>query len=110
MNEKFCHFYSNFGKCNFEVETGAKCKFTHKKAPNCKFDGNCNRKKCMYSHYKQNSPPGYETQPNVSQKKNHFLHEGSRFPTSPWQVQMQPNMFKQMWEIMGNQMGNQMGW
>ena len=38
--QKFCHNYNNLGKCDTK-----ECKFLHKQAPVCKFDGNCNRKK-----------------------------------------------------------------
>ena len=58
ITEKYCHFFSNFGECHWEQTTGRKCKFTHRKAPVCNFDGNCNRKKCMFSHVRQMTPPG----------------------------------------------------
>ena len=48
-NKRYCHFWNNVGKCTFQ-----NCKFLHEKAPVCKFDGNCNRAKCMFSHVKQN--------------------------------------------------------
>ena len=50
---RYCHFFSNFGYCKFEEEQGRKCKFIHKKAPICKYDGKCNREKCMFSHTKK---------------------------------------------------------
>ena len=46
---KYCHYYNN-GTCHFEEKYGRKCVFSHEKAPICKFDEKCNRKKCMYSH------------------------------------------------------------
>ena len=54
---RFCHYFSNFGRCKFEEETGRKCKFIHKKAPTCKFDGRCNREKCMFSHTQNRGQP-----------------------------------------------------
>ena len=48
-NRRFCHFWNNFRKCTFK-----NCIFAHEKSPVCKFDGHCNRKKCMFSHVKQN--------------------------------------------------------
>ena len=50
--QKFCHYFSNFGHCKFEEDTGRKCKFEHRKAPACKFGKECNRDKCMYSHHR----------------------------------------------------------
>ena len=49
---QFCHFWNNFGTCNFEEKRGVPCKFEHKPAPTCNFDGECTRKRCMYSHKK----------------------------------------------------------
>ena len=46
---KYCHFWNNKGKCNYE-----NCLFVHQSAPVCKFDGECRRQKCMFSHIKQN--------------------------------------------------------
>ena len=51
----YCHFFSNYGYCKFEEETGYKCKFDHIEAPICSFDGRCNRMKCMFSHKKRNN-------------------------------------------------------
>ena len=50
----YCHFFSNYGTCQFEEKNNRKCKFSHLKAPVCEFDGRCNRKKCMFSHTKPN--------------------------------------------------------
>ena len=46
---KYCHNWNNYGKCTFE-----NCRFVHENAPLCKFDGDCKRQKCMFSHKKQN--------------------------------------------------------
>ena len=54
-DDSYCHFYNNFNKCLFEDNTGKKCKFLHRKAPVCDFDGQCSRTKCMYQHKKQSS-------------------------------------------------------
>ena len=51
----YCHYWNNGGSCNFEERTGRPCKFEHKQAPRCIFDGNCNRKACMFSHKNQNT-------------------------------------------------------
>ena len=48
--ERYCHFFVNKGKCNYENSTGRKCKFLHKMAPKCKNGNNCRLNKCMYSH------------------------------------------------------------
>ena len=56
-NLQYCHFFSNFGKCHFKETTGRDRTFSHKKAPQCNYDGNCNRKKCMFSHMRQMTPP-----------------------------------------------------
>ena len=47
--KRYCHFWNNSGNCTFR-----NCIFLHEKSPVCNFDGKCNRKKCMYSHMKQN--------------------------------------------------------
>ena len=49
---RYCHSFNN-GTCTFEERTGRKCTFVHGKAPACNFDGFCTRKKCMYSHPKE---------------------------------------------------------
>ena len=54
QNLKFCHYWNNYGNCTFESRNGRPCKFQHKNAPRCKFDGNCDRKFCMFVHKNQN--------------------------------------------------------
>ena len=51
---QYCHFWNNAGGCNFEERNKRPCKFEHQRAPRCKYDGECNRKRCMYSHQVQN--------------------------------------------------------
>ena len=80
----YCHFFSNFGKCNFEDKNGRKCKFSHEKAPLCNFDGKCNRQKCMYAHSRANQQQKQSPQMNPNQ--NPFLDQGAFFPTNPWEM------------------------
>ena len=51
---KFCHYFANTGKCNYEERTKLKCKFDHKPAPQCRSGLSCNRDKCMFSHPRPN--------------------------------------------------------
>ena len=46
---QYCHNWNNYGKCTYQG-----CRFLHQTAPTCKFDGDCRRTKCMFSHKKQN--------------------------------------------------------
>ena len=104
-NEQYCHFFSNFGTCNFEQTTGKKCKFSHKKAPVCKYDGGCNRKKCMFTHIKQMTPPGQAFFPPQAP----FLPHGFQPPMNPWQAPPSqwtphtPYQQQQQWQMAGNQ-------
>ena len=50
----YCHHWNNSGSCNYEERNGRPCKFEHKEAPRCSFDGNCDRKTCMFVHKSQN--------------------------------------------------------
>ena len=90
LREKFCHFFVNSGKCNFEERTGSKCKFLHKQAPMCRSGLSCNRPKCMFSHPKINGTSS-------------FLGNSREYPLpmnpwqfnqvmNPWMIQ-QPNQF-----------------
>ena len=47
---QYCHYFSNFGKCNYEARTGRKCQFEHRVAPMCQRGTACSRTKCMYTH------------------------------------------------------------
>ena len=84
---QYCHFYSNFGKCMFEETTGNRCKFSHQKAPTCNYDGKCNRKKCMFSHVSQMTPPGQPSFPRQMSEQP-FLPQSYHPPISPWQAPM----------------------
>ena len=48
-SKRYCYYWNNIGSCSFR-----NCIFLHEVAPVCKYDGNCNRNKCMYVHKKQN--------------------------------------------------------
>ena len=45
--KRFCHFFNN-STCSYNE----RCKFLHEKAPFCKYDGRCDREKCMFQHRK----------------------------------------------------------
>ena len=51
---QYCYFWNNTGFCHFETKNGRQGKFEYKAAPRCNYDGNCNRKLCMYTHQNQN--------------------------------------------------------
>ena len=93
---RYCHYFSNWGRCDYEEKTGNKCKFEHGAAPMCNNGINCSRSKCMYSHPNPNSS---------------FLMKGRGFNPilQPWQV-MNPwikppttPMMKNHWNWMANQ-------
>ena len=70
---RYCHNWNNLGRCTYD-----NCKFAHQPAPLCKFDGECRRNKCMFSHEKQNT---------------HFLSNTTAQPRPPmnqWQSMMSP--------------------
>lgn len=67
--DNYCHYFVNWGRCTYEQRTGVKCKYDHKKAPDCKFGSGCKRSKCQYFHRK--------TEP--------FLGVHRMQPYSPWQ-------------------------
>ena len=84
---QYCHFFTNYGKCNFEEKTGYKCKFEHKVAPMCQNGTACNRIKCMYTH------------PNSGGRNTAFLERSSEHNNmSPWQSMMNPLM--NPWNLM----------
>ena len=102
---KYCHFFVNTGKCNYEERSGKKCKFEHRTAPMCNYGVSCSRPKCMFSH------------PNLNGTNSSFLG-GSRGmpPMNPWQMGQMinpwmtttPNQFlTNPWNMQGNQNQNQ---
>ena len=61
LNKRYCQFWNNSGNCSYK-----NCKFLHEKALTCKYDGSCNRTKCMFFHVTQNgssSPPPFLEHP-----------------------------------------------
>ena len=75
--KRFCHFWNNVGKCTYQ-----NCKFLHEKAPLCKYDGKCNRTKCMFSHVNQNSSFLFNRQ-QVSPPTQSW-HPWGPWRPSPW--------------------------
>ena len=78
QKRRYCHFFVNNGKCNYEEKTGSKCKFLHEKAPMCNAGIRCSRQRCMYSHPKMNTIQNFLAGP----MKN---HPGDSVPI-PWQM------------------------
>ena len=83
--KRYCHYWSNFGSCQFAANNGRPCKFLHEVAPTCNFDGSCERKMCMYTHRRQNvaflAQPSLraQLQPQTNQMRNQS-HQ-----MNPWQ-------------------------
>ena len=103
---QYCHFFNNFGHCQFEEKTGRKCKFSHEKAPTCKFGTECNRKKCMYSHSQaRKNNAQYPQNFHLGSHEFPFLRQPHQNMNQYWQPQPQPQMWmlQQMWEMMANQ-------
>ena len=100
---RYCHYFVNTGKCNYEERTGLKCRFEHRTAPMCNFGMSCSRAKCMYSHPKltgaNNSFLGNSRglAPMMNpwqqgQMMNPWMTTpASQFMPSPWNVQANPN-------------------
>ena len=82
--DNYCHYFVNWGRCSFEQRTGEKCKFDHKKAPDCKFGSGCKRTKCQYFHRK--------TQPFLG------MHQMQPPWKNPWKV---PQTIPQTWQNQG---------
>ena len=96
---KFCHYFSNFGKCKFEDNTGRKCKFIHGGAPICRQGINCQRQKCQYKHPMPNGGPFLNGNSHSPQQMNPW---GS---SSPWTDQ--PNTWDSWaWGRPSNQTNN----
>ena len=66
---QYCHYWNNYGNCSFESRNGRPCKFEHKVAPRCNFDGNCDRKFCMFVHKSQNMSFLLNAQPNFRNQR-----------------------------------------
>ena len=95
---KYCHFFVNTGKCNYEQRTGQKCKFEHKSAPMCNFGISCNRPKCMFTHPNVNG-----NSPFLGQMRGFSPMVNPWQMTNPWMVP-QPNQYQnQQWNYQGNQ-------
>ena len=98
--KQYCHYFVNKGKCNYEENTGEKCRFAHEQAPMCRSGLACNRSKCMYSH------------PNIGGTGNMAFLDRTRGPQqmmnawpmmNPW---MNQNLIQQLpnpWMMNGNQ-------
>ena len=83
----YCHYFSNFGRCNFKERNARKCKFGHEKAPMCSFDRKCNREKCMYTHSKPDQKQRqYPRRPQHPPQQKSFLDQGIHYPTNPWEM------------------------
>ena len=83
---RYCHYFVNYGKCNFEERTGQKCRFQHRQAPMCTSGTRCTRHKCMFNHPKLSE----------NNQRNHFL--GQMIP--PWNI-MSPwmNQAQNVWNV-----------
>ena len=74
---RYCHYFSNIGRCLYEERTGGTCRFSHKQAPMCQRRAACTRNKCMYKH------------PNVAGRRDSpFLDQRSGMPQNinPWMM------------------------
>ena len=92
--DNFCHFFNNYKKCLFEENTGKKCKFAHRKAPLCDFDGQCGRSKCMFRHTRQTT-----NKVNfLGQRNTNFLPQMERdWNPNPWANQFQGRQMPNPW-------------
>ena len=99
--KKYCQYFVNFGRCEFEEKSKMKCKFSHERAPMCNAGLSCSRIKCMYSHPKlpisQTIQRNFLGNPvNFGQFVNPRQHRGSMNQWSNqsipiWQNQYQNN-------------------
>ena len=78
--DNFCHFYNNYRRCTFEENTGKQCKFVHRRAPVCDFDGQCGRSKCMFQH--KNQSIGRDD--FLGPKQKHFQPNRMNWGMNPW--------------------------
>ena len=96
QNLPYCHNWNNKGSCNFETRTGRPCKFLHKTAPICSFDGICDRKFCMYVHQNQNMAFLAKAPQNAGPPMMQNTYWGAPPPwmnqfQGPWQEQRRGN-------------------
>ena len=97
-SKRYCHYFVNYGKCNYEEKSGNKCKFTHQTAPLCKSGINCSRLKCMFSH------PKPQNQTSFLANQVPIIHPWQILP----QIMTQPqHMMPSPWNQMQNQMSRQ---
>ena len=92
---KHCHYFVNFGSCNFECRTGRKCKFEHKEAPPCHFGSGCTREKCQFSHPKSQSGSFLDKRQNSAPplwQSRSWQSRPQPPPPSPWQINPWPVM------------------
>ena len=93
---KYCHYFVNMGRCNFEERTGNQCKFLHRPAPMCRSGLTCSRLKCMFSH------------PRINGSNNNFLGNTRPYPSSmnnmqlgtminPWIIPLQNQFMSNPW-------------
>ena len=88
VSQQFCHYFTNFGKCDYEGKTGYRCRFEHTVAPMCQSGTACSRPKCMYTH------------PNMGGHNMHFLDRRAGFQNNngyqnnmgPWPQMMSQYM------------------
>ena len=111
----FCHYYSNYGKCDFESKTGNKCKYLHKdNVPMCQSGTSCTRSKCMFKHPKlsarqqgflnrQTSAQSYSVQQQANANQFHMMNpwwvanQGQNCFPNPWQTNQL--MFTNPWQL-----------
>ena len=100
----FCHFFVNFGRCNFQSRTRQRCKFERKEAPSCNYGPGCTRTKCQFSHPRAKpflerrqfapSPPWlnpWQTPNNHGAIRNQqVLPPVSSWQVNPWMNQWSP--------------------
>ena len=102
---KYCHFFVNTGKCNFEERTGDKCKFEHKSAPACNSGMNCTRSKCMFSHPKIN---GINSFLGSSRGMTPAINPWQMGPMmNPWMTTTPSQFMPNPWNMQRNQNLNQ---
>ena len=94
---KFCHFFVNMGRCNYEERTGKKCKFLHRQAPMCRMGINCNRLKCMFSHPKMNGSANFLGNPRSYSSAMNPLQLGQMI--NPWMVPIQNQYMTSPWNL-----------